>query len=107
VPFVANLFPEDMLAAQTKPQITISPERAQSGDLVYLMGKGFTPNNTVMSHLLRPDGTEYNPLRLLTDVRGEFTRKIDTTMLQTGTFESWVEDEASKTVSNHTKFKVE
>jgi hypothetical protein len=92
---------------KNQPQISISPNHATSGDLVYLMGAGFTANSTVMSHLLRPDGTEYNPLRLLTDARGEFTRKIDTTMLQSGTFESWVEDETSKTVSNHAHFRVD
>jgi len=92
---------------KNQPQISITPDRAKSGDLVYLMGTGFTASSTVMSHLLRPDETEYNPLRLLTDARGEFTRKIDTTMLQTGTFESWVEDETSKTVSNRARFKVE
>ena len=93
--------------AQAKPQINVSPARAKSGDPVYLTGAGCTPNSTVMSHLLRPDGTEYNPVRFLTDARGEFTRKIDTTMLQTGAFESWIEDETSKVLSNHARFTVE
>jgi hypothetical protein len=92
---------------KNQPHISISPDHAKSGDPVYLMGAGCTPTSTIMSHLLRPDETEYNPLRLLTDARGEFTRKIDTTMLQTGTFESWIEDETSKAVSNHARFTVE
>ena len=88
-------------------KVSVSPDKANSGDVVYLMGTGCTPNRTVLSHMLRPNGTEYNPLRLRTDARGEFTWKIDTTMLDRGTFETWVEDEESKTLSNHAKFTVE
>lgn len=89
------------------PKVSVSPAKAKSGDLVYFMGTGCTPNNTVLSHLLRPNGTEYNPLRLRTDTRGEFTHKIDTTMLDRGAFETWVEDEGSKTLSNRARFTVE
>jgi hypothetical protein len=93
--------------AQVKPQVSISPARMKSGGAVYMSGAGCTPNRTVLSHLLRPNGTEYNPLRFRTDERGEFTHKIDTTMLDPGTYEVWFEDEASKAVSNHAKFVVE
>jgi len=96
-----------MPGAPTKPLINVSPTRVKSGDAVYLMGTDFTPNRTVMSHLLRPDTTEYNPLRLRTNDRGEFSHKIDTTMLDVGTFELWVEDEASKKASNRQQFTVE
>ena len=72
-----------------------------------MTGAGFTPDHTAMSHLQRPDGTEYNPLRLRTNDRGEFSHKIDTTMLDVGTFELWVEDEASKKASNRQQFTVE
>jgi len=89
------------------PQISVSPDRIKSGGNVILTGTGFTPNRLVMSHLLRPDGTEYNPLRLRTNDRGEFSHRIDTTMLDLGTFEIWVEDEPSNTVSNRTRFTVE
>ena len=60
-----------------------------------------------MSHLRRPDETEYNPIRLRINERGEISHKIDTVMLTLGTFEAWVEDEASQIVSNETKFTVE
>jgi hypothetical protein len=60
-----------------------------------------------LAHLLRPDGSEYNLLRLRIDARGEFSHKIDTTMLDIGTFTVWVEDEPSKTVSNRIRFTVE
>jgi hypothetical protein len=46
-------------------------------------------------------------LRFRTDERGEFVHKIDTAMLDLGTFETWAEDEASKAVSNRARFTVE
>lgn len=60
-----------------------------------------------MSHLRRPNESEYNPLRFRINERGEFVHKIDTVMLDTGTFEVWVEDETSQTVSNRVQFTVE
>ena len=92
---------------QKKPQVTVSPPRVKSGDPVLQTGTGFTPNRPVMSHLLKPDGTEYNPLRFRTDERGEFVHKIETVMLDVGTFETWAEDEASKAVSDRVRFTVE
>src|SRR6266571_5829051 len=93
--------------AQTKPEISVSPVRVKAGDPVMLTGTGFTPNRSVMSHLRRPDASEYNPLRIRTDERGEFSHKIETVMMAAGTFELWAEDEASKVVSNRTLFRVE
>jgi hypothetical protein len=92
---------------QSKPAINVSSDRVKTGASVYLMGTGFTPNRTAMSHLLRPDGTEYNPVRVRINDRGEFSHKIDTTMLNIGRFEVWVEDESTKAVSNRTQFSVE
>ena len=92
---------------QTKPQIRVDPTRVKSGDQVLLTGTGFTPNRSAMSHLRRPNEGEYNPLRFRVNERGEFVHKIDTVMLDEGTFEVWVEDEATQTVSNRVKFTVE
>ena len=93
--------------AQKKPEITVSPNRVKTGQPVLLTGTGFTPNRSAMSHLRRPDGSEYNPLRFRTNERGEFVHKIDTVMLDIGKFESWAEDEATKVTSNRTQFEVE
>jgi hypothetical protein len=93
--------------AQKRPEISVSPTKVKMGDPVQLTGTGFTPNRSVMSHLRRPDGTEYNPLRFRTTDRGEFSHKIDTVMLDVGTFELWAEDEASKVISNRIQFNVE
>jgi hypothetical protein len=91
---------------QKKPEISVSPARVKSGGLVMLNGTGFTPDRPVLSHLLKPDGTEYNPLRLRSNGRGELVHKIDTVMLDIGQFEVWVEDEASKVVSDRVRFVV-
>ena len=96
-----------LVNAQQKPQISVSPARVKMGEPILLTGTGFTPDRSVMSHLRRPDGSEYNPLRLRTDSRGQFVHKIDTVMLDIGNFEVWAEDEASKVVSNRAQFVVD
>lgn len=95
-----------MISAQRKPEITVSPSRVKSGELAILNGTGFTPDRPVLSHLRKPDGTEYNPLRLRANARGELVHKIDTVMLDIGTFEAWIEDEDAKAVSNRVQFNV-
>ena len=92
---------------QKQPQIRVSPTRVKTGEQVILTGTGFTPNRTAMSHLMRPDGTEYNPLRFRTNEAGEFLHKIDTVMLDEGTFDVWAEDEDSKVISNRLQFTVQ
>jgi hypothetical protein len=92
---------------QQKPQISASPTRVKSGENVMLSGTGFTPNRSAMSHLRRPNETEYNPIRLRVNERGEISHKIDTVRLDEGTFEVWVEDETSKSTSNRVRFNVE
>ena len=105
--FLVTLLLVTIVYAQKKPEISVSPSRVRSGEISLLTGTGFTENRTVMSHLQRPDGSEYNPLRIRTDERGEFNHKIDSVMLDIGTFELWVEDEASKVVSNRIQLVVE
>jgi hypothetical protein len=104
---LASLVLVAVLYAQKKPEVSVSPARVKMGDPVLLTGTGFTPDRSVMSHLRRPDGSEYNPLRFRTDARGQFIHKIDTVMLDIGNFEVWAEDEASKTLSSRAQFTVE
>ena len=96
-----------MPVMQNKPTLTLSSSRVKSGDSIFANGTAFTPNKSALSHLLKPDGSEYNPLRLRTNERGEFVHKIDSTMLDIGVFELWAEDEGSKVQSNRVKFTVE
>lgn len=104
--FALSLLIAVAACGQKKPEISVSTARVKSGGLVMLNGTGFTPDRPVLSHLLKPDGTEYNPLRLRSNDRGEIIHKIDTVMLDIGQFEIWVEDEASKVVSNRVQFVV-
>jgi hypothetical protein len=105
--FLISLFFLAVVYAQKKPEISVKPSQVKAGASVMLTGTGFTPNRTAMSHLRRPDGTEYNPLRLRTDQHGELVHNIDTSMMSIGTFELWVEDEAVSIVSNRIQFTVE
>ena len=89
---------------QRKPEIRLTATRVKAGDIVFLNGSGFTPERSALSHLLKPDRTEYNPLRLRINSQGELVHKIDTVMLEIGTFEVWIEDEASKAMSNRVRF---
>jgi len=93
--------------AQQKLVIKADRSRVKSGEIIYVTGTGFRPGSAVSSHLIRPDKTEYNPLRLRADAAGEFVHKIDTVMLDIGTFEMWVEDESSRATSNRILFTVD
>ena len=89
-----------------RPTIAVSPDRVKSGGLVMLNGAGFTPDRPVLSHMRKPDNSTYNPLRLRANTKGELVHKIDTVMLDVGTFEVWVEDEDARIESNRVQFTV-
>jgi len=95
------------MSAQQKLVIKSDRSRLKSGEILYVTGSGFTPDRAVISHMMRPDKTEYDPLRLRANAAGEMVHKIDTVMLDIGTFEVWVEDEASRATSNRIQFTVE
>ena len=95
-----------VLAAQT-PEISVTAVRVKAGESFFLNGKGFTPGKAAISHLRKPDETEYHPLRIQANDRGVFVHRIDSTMLEPGGYELWVEDEAARAVSNHIRFTVD
>ena len=74
------------------PKITLSRDRITDRGKVELRGTGFTPKASILSHMKRPDGTEFPGLRFLTDEKGEFTHSIDTFTLLGGKHEVWVVD---------------
>ena len=79
--------------AQTgTPRITLSRDRITDRGRLELKGTGFSPKASIISHLKRPDGTEFPVLRFLTDEKGEFTHSIDTFTLLGGKHEAWVVD---------------
>ena len=97
-----------VLAASCSGQaskITLSRNKVSDRGVIVMTGTAFPPKAIVYSHLKRPDGTEFPPLRFLTDEKGEFTHKIDAFTLQEGTHEAWVLDAAGHS-SNVEKFEV-
>ena len=92
--------------AQPGPKISLSADRIQHKGWIVMRGEGFTPNSNVVSHLRRPDGSEFPVIIMLTDEGGKFTHEVDTLLLVPGTHELWVEDSATKATSNTAKFVV-
>jgi hypothetical protein len=84
------------LGAQTAPKLTISAGQILHGESVTMKASGFTPNGVVLSHLIRPDGSEYPEMPLDTDPRGEFSHLVTIVPEMYGTYELRVTDEKSK-----------
>ena len=91
---------------QADPQIRLSSERIPRHWKLEVHGAGFTPRQTVWTHLRRADGSEFPVLPILTDARGEFSHTIDTMIMELGTHELWVVDDRSGRTSNHARFEV-
>jgi hypothetical protein len=87
------------------PRIALSREKVFDRGFVEMTGTGFTPKQSIISHLKRPDGTEFPGLRLLTDEKGEFAHKINTYDLQHGIHQVWVID-SNGVSSNIATFEV-
>ncbi len=92
--------------SRAEPRITISMEKVPRQWMVDVQGAGFTPTRNVSSHLRRADGSEFPVLPILTDGDGTFTHTIDTMILELGTHELWVVDDASGKTSNRVTFEV-
>jgi len=93
-------------SAPAKPTITLSGDRIPANGDVHLNGEGFTPRSDALSHLKRPDGTEFPVITMLTDDKGHFTHLIETWLLQVGTHEVWVIDQKTGVQSNVATFEV-
>jgi hypothetical protein len=91
-------------SAQRTPEVSLSDKAADG--FITVHGVGFSPRRYAISHLRKPDETEYHVRRFLTDAQGEFFHRIDTAILDPGTHELWVEDEDSKVLSNKVRFEV-
>ena len=64
------------------------------------------PGRDVLSHLRRPDGTEFPILAMLADDHGEFADEIDTLLLSPGVHEVSLVDDATKTSADIVRFEV-
>ncbi|MEO0248174.1 MAG: hypothetical protein ABIN58_01270, partial [candidate division WOR-3 bacterium] len=68
------------IATQINPQAAISQDCGPPGTAFVLQWSGFTPNNTLTSHLRKPDGMEFQPLQFNTDREGNARHVIDSSM---------------------------
>lgn len=71
-----------------------------------MYGTGFTPKAEAMSHLRRPNGTEFPVLPIYTNEKGEFAHEVDSLLLLEGTHELWVIDGGTGVSSNVATFNV-
>lgn len=92
--------------ATGNPVITLSNSRPTHEEFIEGHGSGFTPRSNVTSHLLRPDGTEYPELSIMTGANGEFVHEIDTLLMDVGTHEWWVIDDTTGRMSNVASFEM-
>jgi hypothetical protein len=87
------------------PTITLSETRVPEGGHVLMKGAGFTPLSDAISHLKKPDGSEYNAITFLTNEKGEFEHDIESFLLPIGVMEVWVVDAKTNMSSNIAKFE--
>jgi len=92
--------------AQAAPTVVLSGTRIPAKGYVDVKGSGFTPMADLVSHLKKPDGTEFPFLPMLSDKKGEITHQIDTLLLMQGTHELWIVDTKTGVSSNVAKFEV-
>ena len=83
--------------AAGQPSLTFSLAQMYHGEIVYIRGTGFTPNGDLLSHLIRPDGTEYPETPFKADPQGLMTHEITIVPNTFGTYELLVEDLATRT----------
>ena len=88
------------------PTVSVSADQVADQGNLDVKGTGFTPNQNVTSHLLKPDGTEFPFLPILTDGNGEFVHEIESLLLDAGIHQLWVVDDTSNVTSNIARFEV-
>jgi hypothetical protein len=99
--------PETQIAsAPTSPTLVLSTTRIPHKGFIDVKGSGFTQKGDVISHLKKPNGSEYPTILMLSDSNGEITHEIDTLLLMVGTHELWMVDIKTGVSSNVAKFEV-
>jgi hypothetical protein len=86
--------------AEAAPRLTLSALQIHPGDSVSVKASGFTPDGSVLSHLVRPDRSEYPEMTFIADPRGEFSHVINIIPYMTGTYELQMVDVTSKAVTS-------
>jgi hypothetical protein len=82
-------------------QVFAQPMKTAEGDSYYFTVSGFTPNYTVTLHVRGPDYLELYPLKLNTDLRGNFSYAPGMSIFaKQGYYYYWVVNDANNTSSD-------
>ena len=89
------------------PVANITPPSGPAGTQFTIQWSGFTEDNTLTSHLRRPDGSEFlPPLQIGTGSDGRPTHPIDSHGFVPGTYEHWAVDDATGLSTDVVTFEV-
>lgn len=92
-------------ACPNPPQISVWPGYGIAGTRFDIVSCLFTPDGTVTSHLLRPNGTETSRT-WVANSNGSFTEKIHSVGFSSGTYAYWAIDDTTGGASDTTHFTV-
>ena len=81
---------------QAQPTLTFSVSQMYHGEIVHIRGTGFTPGGDLLSHLFRPDGTEYPETSMKANAKGELIHDITIVPPYFGTYELLIDDVRAK-----------
>lgn len=82
--------------AQAQPTLNFSVSQMYHGEIVHIRGTGFTPGGDLLSHLFRPDGTEYPETSMKANAKGELVHDITIVPPYFGTYELLIDDVKAK-----------
>ena len=82
--------------AGAQPSLNFSASQILHGEIVHITGTGFTPRGAILSHLIRPDGTEYPETAMTADADGNIKHDITIVPNTYGTYELELDDVATK-----------
>lgn len=88
------------VCAGAEPRLTLSKYQIYAGEVITLRASGYAPNTKLVSHLFRPDGTEYPVMTFETDARGELSHRITIVPIDFGTYEIRVLEEVSRAAAS-------
>ena len=83
-------------SAQAQPTLNFSVSQMYHGEIVHVRGTGFTPGGDLLSHLFRPDGSEYPETSMKANAKGELIHDITIVPPYFGTYELLIDDVRAK-----------
>lgn len=90
-------------SCKASPKIAVKPKSGVPGTPFTVKWTGFSDNGTLISHLQKPDGSEYPTKNFTVDSRGKAEFVIDSNSFTSGQYNLWAEDtctgKRTKTVS--------